>query len=541
MPPKKKNSDRPRIQVVGERGNVMEYPLLGEEFSIGRTDDNDIVLDDSSVSRRHAKITKDGDRYLLADLGSHNGTALNDVFIRSAPLKDGDQIKIGEIRLKFFFEPDSAVSPAATITLTPEADWSGTLRKVISSRPSDQCVVDSQDWLSSGESKRNQKVLFVLYEISRQLNSIADFHELLEKIVDLLFLVIDADYGFLILSSGRAEGKLVPVVVKFKNRPSPLSDEIQASRTLINKVIQDKVALLTSDAMSDSRWARSESLIQKKIRSALCVPLWKKDQIIGVIQLESLRPEYQFTTDDLELLNAVGCQMALIIEQMSLKEKIREEERLRNRLARFLSPQVMEIILKGGEDTKKYLMDPHHVEASILFADIVGFTALSEKMQTEEINMFLNQYFTRMTDVIFQYEGMLDKYIGDGLMAVFGVPVQTQNHAERAIRTALEVKRELSRMMDELAPEKRFSIRIGINSGQVLAGNIGSPQRMDYTVIGDAVNIAARLEAMARPNQILIGEETYLRAKGSFLMERIGPRRIRGRNGQVTLYDVLEQ
>jgi len=541
MSPKKQNGARARLQVIGEKGAPMEYPLQDRAVFVGRTDDNDIVLNDSSVSRRHAKIVKAGEEYSLSDLGSHNGTVLNGTFVQNAPLHDGDQIKIGGYRLTFYLGEDRDPTSALTVTLRPGKEWAGTLQQVIMSRPPDQSAVESPEWLSPSESKRNQKVLFLLYEISRQLNAIADFHQLLEKIMDLLFLVIDADYGFLILSSGRAEAGLLPVVVKFKNPASRPSTEIQASRSIIQKVIQDKVALLVSDAMSDSRWARSESLIQKKIRSALCVPLWKKDKIIGVIQLESLRPDSQFTVDDLELLNAVGCQMALVIEQMSLQERIREEERLKNRLARFLSPQVTEMILKGGEESKKYLMDPHLLEASILFADIVGFTALSEKMQTEEINMFLNQYFTIMTEIIFRYEGMLDKYIGDGLMAVFGAPVQTPDHAERALRAALELRRELSRMMDKSAPEIRLEIRIGINSGQVLAGNIGSPQRMDYTVIGDAVNIAARLEAMASPSQILIGEETYFQTKDKFRIEKLGPRRIRGRDNPVTVYDVNEE
>jgi adenylate cyclase len=531
----------PLIQVLGDKSNIKEFPLGEEEVLIGRTEDNDLVLDDSSVSRKHAKIAKESGRYRLTDLGSHNGTILNGELIQSVLLNDGDQIKIGQNRLTFFVQAPRTASPARTVTLGPDKRWRGTLQEVIASRPSGPCAVDSQEWLTSGESKRNQKVLFVLYEISRQLNSIADFHHLLEKIMDLLFQVIDADYGFLILTADRGPENLIPVVVKFKQGSSEPAAEIQASRTLIDKVIQDNVAVLTSDALADSRWTRSASLIQKKIRSALCVPLWKKDRIIGVIQLESIRPDCQFTKDDLELLNAVGCQMALVIEQMSLQEKIREEERMRNRLARFLSPQVTEMILRGGEDSKKYLMDPHQLEASVLFVDIVGFTALSEKMETEEINMFLNQYFTRITDVIFRNQGMLDKYIGDGLMAVFGVPVKTDDHAERAVRTALETKRELAQLMDRSAPEKRFSIRIGINSGQVLAGNIGSPLRMDYTVIGDTVNCAARLESMAGPDQILVGEETYLRAKGKFRMDEIGLRKIRGRHKEVTVYEVIEE
>ncbi len=531
----------PLIQILAEKSNIKEYHLGEKDVLIGRTEENDIVLDDSAVSRKHAKIGKDGGRYRLTDLGSHNGTILNGELIQSVFLNDGDQIKIGGNTLTFYIQEPGVSAAARTVTIAPGKDWSGTLREIVASRPSRQCPADSQDMLMSWESRRNSQVLFVLYEISRQLNSIADFHQLLDKIMDLLFLVIDADYGFLILTAERAQENLIPVVIKFKPGTAAPATQIQASRTLIHKVIKDKVAVLTSDAMADARWSRSASLVQRKVRSALCVPLWKKDNIIGVIQLESLRPDCQFTKDDLELLNAVGCQMTLIIEQMSLQEKIREEERLRNRLARFLSPQVTEMIVKGGEDTKKYLMDPHRLEASILFIDIVGFTALSETMQAEEINMFLNQYFTRMTDIIFRNEGMLDKYIGDGLMTVFGAPVKMADHAERAVRTALQMRLELARMVDQATPDKEFSIRIGINSGQVLAGNIGSPLRMDYTVIGDAVNIAARLEAMAGPNQILIGEETYLRTKGKFRMEKIGPRKIRGRQNEVTVYEVLEE
>jgi adenylate cyclase len=384
------------------------------------------------------------------------------------------------------------------------------------------------------------KVLFVLYEISKQLNSILDLHELLNKIMDLIFMVIDADYGFLILTGEEENGELIPVVVKYRDDKERDRRELKASQTIINKVINDKVALLTSNAMKDTRLDHGKSIVIQQIRSAICVPLWKKDTIIGVIQLDGTRPENQFTEDDLELLKTIGSQMAMVIDQASLNEQIREEERMRNRLERFHSPQVIEMILQGGQEAKDNVMEPKELTATILFSDIIGFTTLSEQMPPREINMILNYYFSRMTDIVFEYDGTLDKYMGDALMAVFGAPMEKEGDAERAILAALNMRRELAVMMEKTRAERRFNIRIGINTGRVLAGNIGSPQRMDYTVIGDPVNIASRLESLAQPNQILIGEETYRLVKGKFNVKRFGPQKVRGKRSEVVVYEILD-
>jgi adenylate cyclase len=388
--------------------------------------------------------------------------------------------------------------------------------------------------------ERSNKVLFVLYEISRQLNSIHDFNELLKKIMDLIFMVIDADYGFLILTGEEDKSELIPVVVKCADERMKDKGELKASRTIVNKVIQDKVALLTSNAMTDSRLDHGKSLILQQIRSAMCVPLWKKDRIIGVIQLDSVRMDNQFNQDDLELLQTIGSQMAMIIEQASLNEQIREEERMRNRLERFHSPQVIEMILRSGQETKDNIMEPKDLTATMLFTDIIGFTRLSEQMPPREINMILNQFFSRMTDIIFEYDGTLDKYIGDALMAVFGAPMEKEDDAERAILAALEMRRELAVMMEKAGAEKQINVRIGINTGRVVAGNIGSPKRMDYTVIGDPVNIASRLESIAQPNQILIGEETYRHVKGRFKINEVGAHKVKGKEKKILAYEVIE-
>jgi len=230
----------------------------------------------------------------------------------------------------------------------------------------------------------------------------------------------------------------------------------------------------------------------------------------------------------------------MVIEQSALNERIREEERMRNRLQRFHSPQVIEMILKGGEETIDDIMESKELIATILFADIVGFTRLSETMPPREINIILNRYFSRMTDIVFSHGGTLDKYIGDGLMAVFGAPMEKEDDAERAVGTALEIRRQLTAMMKTTSADRRFDIRVGLNTGRVVAGNIGSPKRMEYTVIGDPVNVASRLESIAKPNQIIIGEETFGFVKNKFKIQEVGTRKVKGKSSGIMVYEVLE-
>ncbi|MGD8536972.1 MAG: adenylate/guanylate cyclase domain-containing protein [Candidatus Aminicenantes bacterium] len=555
------------INIIGSDGRVSNFLIDKDEITIGRGEDNDLVLSDGSVSRHHAKIIKDQKNYTISDLGSFNGTRVNGKSIQSAPLKDEDEIRIGVVKLNFLSEK-AAPSPLDSVVLTTDKEQEKGQQQVVETSAKEAPQEDSQELLIATDTdkslldsslvfsqkepkakaevpeeitslERINKVLFVLYEISRQLHTIHDFNELLTKIMDNIFVVIDADYGYVILTGKKRKNDLSPVVVRYKDEKVKGKGELRASRTIIERVVKDKVAVLTSNAMTDSRFGQAQSLMMQQIRSAMCVPLWKKDKVIGVIQLDSVRTDNQFTEDDLELLKAIGCQMAMVIEQASLNEKIREEERMRNRLERFHSPQVIEMILKESEEEQENIMESKDITATILFTDIIGFTSLSEEMSPREINLMLNQFFSRMTDIIFKYDGMIDKYIGDCIMAVFGAPMEKKKDPERAIRAALEMRKELKKMMESEGLEKKFSVRIGINTGKVVAGNIGSPTRMEYTVIGDPVNIASRLESIAKPNQILIGDETYKRVKGKFKIKKVGPKKVKGKSAEIMVYEVL--
>jgi len=556
----------PTLYVATNDGKIFNFPISKNKITIGRSNKNDLALNDKTVSRYHTEILKLKKGYFLTDLGSFNGTKVNGKPVQGFFLQHNDRIRLGSTTLTFLVDNDTSVKERKSVVLTSESDQEGEGQKIVKSSPLEGRRESQELLISLGDKKiikrgetdpaskkevmrsreylsnlaRSNKVLFILYEISRNLNQIHDFNELLRKIMDFIFMVIDADYGFLIIIGDNKEDNLIPVVVKYKTGYDKSRQEIKASRTLINKVIKDKVALLTSNAMADSRLDAAKSLLLQQVRSAICVPLWKKDEIIGVMQLDSIRLDNQFNQDDLELLKAIGSQVSMVIEQAALNEQIREEERMRNRLQRFHSPQVIEMILKGGEETIDVIMEPKELTATILFIDIVGFTHLSETMPPREINIILNRYFSRMTDIVFSYDGTLDKYIGDGLMAVFGAPMEKDDDAERATRAALEIRRQLTSMMRNTEKEKRFDIRIGLNTGRVVAGNIGSPKRMEYTVIGDPVNIASRLESIAKPNQIIIGEETCKLVKDTFKINKIGTRKVKGKSAEIMVYEVME-
>ena len=319
-----------------------------------------------------------------------------------------------------------------------------------------------------------------------------------------------------------------------------MSVKITISKTITNKVFNDKVAVLTSDAQIDPRFDGGASIIFHNIRSAMCAPFWNKDEVIGVVFIDSSTRSGSFTPGDLDLLTALANYAAIGIEQARLNERIQEELKRRSQLERYHSPSVINRILSVAATDNT--IDAQEMEATIVFSDIVGFTSMSEKMEPQRVALLLNEYFTEMTDIIFKYDGTLDKFMGDAIMAIFGAPLPMEDHAVRAVRTALEMREKLEEMNDEkFSKSHRLEVRLGINSGSVVAGDIGSPKRIEYTVLGNTVNIAQRLEAgVAKPGQIVIGEETYKLVKDHFETQELGEFSLKGLEKSIKVYEVLK-
>jgi adenylate cyclase len=247
-----------------------------------------------------------------------------------------------------------------------------------------------------------------------------------------------------------------------------------------------------------------------------------------------------FTENDLEMLTALANYAAVAVERARLNQKIQAEERKRERLGRFLSPQVASRILAASDTQDSALGEPEVREVSVLFADISGFTSVSEKMSPSAVALLLNDYLSRMTDVIFKYEGTLDKYMGDGIMAVFGAPLDMDDHAARAIKAALEMQDRLIEWNAERREGPELRVRIGINSGKAVAGEIGSVNKMEYTVLGDTVNTASRLESsVAKPGMVVIGENTHDSVGDEFDCHPLGAMSLKGKAQEVQVFEVV--
>jgi len=230
----------------------------------------------------------------------------------------------------------------------------------------------------------------------------------------------------------------------------------------------------------------------------------------------------------------------LLVLNRDLEKKVDdqvEELRRYSELRRYLSPHITDRILSDGSDLNKV---SHRKLMTVLFSDIRGFSDLTDSLEPEEVTLLLNSYLSEMTKLIYRYEGTLDKIIGDGIMVFFGDPVSIPDHAQRAVLLAIDMQKKI----DELKGEWRsygydLNIGVGINTGYMTVGNIGSEFHRDYTVIGNQVNVAARLEQMAKPGEILISQRTYSKAKDVAPAEEAGRVRLKGIHSPVAIYRVI--
>ncbi len=235
-----------------------------------------------------------------------------------------------------------------------------------------------------------------------------------------------------------------------------------------------------------------------------------------------------------DLVRAMG-KMAADLEEG--EEELARQNKLRADLGRFLSKELVESIVEGKHDLS---LGGKRMHVTVLFADVVAFTPLTESRPAEYVVTLLNELFSVMSEVVFRHGGMIDKFIGDCLMAVWGAPVADAQHAERALAAAEDMMRFLEIAAVEWKKKYDVEVRlgVGVNSGEAIVGNIGSDKRMEYTVIGDVVNVAARLEALARPNQVLVGETTFELTKGRYAMALLGERKLTGRQKESKVYEL---
>ena len=507
---------------------------LENTTTIGRHPEQDIQLLDRVVSKEHAVIEKDIEgRFYVRDLGSRNGTFLDgEELEQQVYLDHGSTISIGSTDLTFHEDP-TRVDSQNKVTI-----HAGDLESHIQNRIAhqvDEGFLPESKIVEVSVLRRDYEKLRIAHALSQSIGVETDLDVLLEKILEKAFEIFPADHGVILM---RLEGnqRLVPMVVRGRDDSMGVSD-VRISRTILNEVIEEKQAVLSSDAMKDDRFSGAHSIILGNIRSTMSVPLLLEDRLLGVIHLDSTVESGAFTEKDLQILTGFARQTAVLINHHRLIKKMEEEIVVREKLHRLLSPQLVEEVVSGRLELKK---GGELRRATVMFADIRNFTSYSELHTPQEVVELLNEYFELMVDIIFKHEGTLDKFIGDEIMAVWGAPLARPDDTERAVRCAIEMQEaiEVFNTKRQSCDEETLQIGIGLNTGEVVAGYMGSTKSMNYTVMGDVVNTANRICSTAAPTEIIAGPATYAQVQQMVIANKLPPTELKGKAELVDMFTI---
>jgi adenylate cyclase len=545
-----------KITEVG--GKSWELVLLPNTvYSIGRAKDNDIVLNDQRVSRRHAQVKSgEGDWTLIDGYFDASGElkrSVNRVFVNGQPqfeksLESGDIITIGGSHLEFeraVEEPTEKMPEAVNYDDQPlgHTQLLISASEIIGKRSNLSIETNFASPEEIKDLRRKAQVLELLYEMSKTLGTVFDLKEIFVKATDLIFRGTPAERVVALIADETVDGKILdyslfPIAMKARDATmDSLTEKLTISRTITQKVMREKVALLSQDARTDEQFSGSESIVSQGVRSTICAPLITESNVHGVVYADRLDPFAAFSHEDLELITAVAAQTAVTVETVKAHKRLAREEVARANYSRFMPEYVVKQLL---ENPDSFRLGGVNQTITVLFADIRGFTAISEHENPENVVGLLNKFFSAMSEIIFAHGGTLDKYTGDGLMALFGAPTATPDDAQNALHAGIAMQRRLLTLNEELKTEglSQIGVGIGLHTGVATVGYIGSDKRSEYTAIGDTVNLASRLESNAKAGQILVSEATALACKEPVSLKPQEPLQVKNRLQPVSLFEV---
>ncbi len=553
LEPEKKYA--PKLVMIQGQEKGQEFILEGPT-SLGRGSSNTIHLNEPKASRKHAVIEHTHGQYIIQDLQSGNGTFVNDKLVGQMELQDKDLVQIADavfmFRNPYHYTSSEVEQPLPTISQPdiPKPAQEALVTENISNFHRTQAEVKfnaQHSFLMSAEELRNitnlekaNNKLRILYQVNHAISSILNLQELLGVILDVVFQYIPAERGAILLYNPDTK-ELKSAVTKIRHsddQPKDNAEAIKISRTILDRVVTERVSLLSTDTLVDERLAEAMSIFSQGIRSSMSVPLICKDDFLGVLHIDSTRKSEEFNQDNLELLTGIAGQAAIAIENAKLIKEIEREVETRGHLQRYLSPELVDQVVNkqinfeiGGQLKK----------ATVLFSDLRGFTKMTEKIGAEAVVAILNDYFSRMVDIIFATGGTLDKFIGDAIMAIWGLPVSHAEDSIRSVKASLLMQEELFyfNIFQKKMSRSILKMGIGINVGQVVVGNMGSPKRMEYTVIGPPVNLASRVESLTGRNQILLSDNLYSEVKNLVYVVELQATRVKGIDRLIQIYDVI--
>jgi adenylate cyclase len=358
-------------------------------------------------------------------------------------------------------------------------------------------------------------------EFSRRVTLERSLDAMLERILDVLFELVPAETAAIALVSGKETIKV---------RRADLVADVPQS--ILKQALEADRGLLVNNALIDQRFGRSESVMIRGIKSVMAVPLKARDRTLGVLYVDSVSQSAAFGEDDLPLLESIASQAAMFLDNANLIAEVASEVEKRANLSRFLSPAAVEEVLSGRTDLK---LDGQSALVTVLFADIRGFTGITANMPPEDVVRFLNRFFSEMVDAVESTGGVVDKFIGDAVMALWGAPHPKVDDARSALKGAITM---MQRATGIHVAGRPLELGIGVHTGNAVLGSIGSKRRLDYTAIGSTVNMASRLCSLAQAGEVLTLQDTLQLAGPQVRAEATKATTVKGYDQPVVPYIV---
>jgi adenylate cyclase len=539
------------------------YDLPEGATSLGRADENDIVLGGDLVSRKHARLLVEGDALRIEDLGSRNGSRVNGAPLQGArPLSPGDIVTLGENTLSvrqphtvenaatemvnlgaggvLRFGHGVDVSPA--VIIAKNVKDMDVLRALDNFEPSsfDQAPAGNVSPVGTANSRVSYETLVMLLRTAEALATADTLTAFLESAMDRVLERTEATTAVVLLRHPR--GALVPAAVRHRGKLA--KGEVPVSDGIVDEALRQGHALAVGDVRDDRRFAGRESVILYGVDRVLCIPIGREPPFAGVLYVNT--PAEAETTLELMLdaCTAVAHLVASGVQRFSPQQQKDAGglgPNLRRLLERYHPPEVAERRAAEAQRTGGRLPALEERSITVLHVELAGFGALCSRIGAVRASAVLNDFHAKMSGIIFSFEGTVETFLGESVRALFGIPATKPDDPVRAVRTGLALRADWQRTMARRPADERCELRIAIHTTKALVGMVGPESRLDLSAVGEGVPVAGWLASTASPGQVLITGKTLASIGARFDVLPLGERLIRPPKDKVAAFEVLEE
>lgn len=539
------------------------YDLPEGATSLGRADENDIVLGGDLVSRKHAKLHVEGDSLKVEDLGSRNGSRVNGIpFQGTRALVPGDTLILGENSLAIR-QPHTVESAATemvdlgaggvrrfghgedvgpSVILAKNMKDLDVLRALdnFAPAPFDEALSSPSPISPPGTAsgRVSYETLILMFRTAEALATSETLVGFLESTMDRVLERTEATTAVVLLR--HSSGLMVPAAVRHRGKLA--KGEVPVSDAIVEEALRQGRALAVGDVRDDRRFAGRESVLLYGVDRVLCIPIGREAPFSGVLYVNT--PAEGETTLEvlLDACSAVAHLLSSGLQRFSGKEPAGSTSTgLRRTLERFHTPEIAERRATEAQRSGGRMSGLEERLVTVLYVELMGFAALCSKLGPVRASAVLSDFHGKMGGLLFSFEGSVEAFLGDSVRALFGVPYSKVDDAVRAVRAGLALRADWQRAMTRRPADERCELRIGIHTTKALVGMVGAEPRLDLAVVGEGVPVSAWLAATGAPGQVLITGKTLASVGARFDVMPLGERVLRAPKDKMAAFEVIEE